>query len=481
MYQATFSSATLTESEIDSSMLSSSVPRVQKKIEQQSRLVEEFLCKHQSQQRDPEAYKLLESLFTLFKTELNMNTELRNAIINEKNHRRRSELDTSNMYVFFKELSRLSGEDVSSFGDAVQVFISLKQKHLGKRKHFSKESQQLKEENIVLHSKIEILQNKLSQVSKQVNNDDEDFQKISQKLNSIKSQNEKYRSNLSEANTVIDSQEKCISCLRNKCNMYCETIDQMKEEIQELKEEIHHLQVEKRSTQKDAQDCVEKSATAQAQIEKENKVLGDKLCEVEDLLESERQKNSQIQAENGQLQQEYFQAEDLLQKAIKKIAKLKEKNEGLKEQISAAIEHSKEKYSKQMDKALTKQRKLLETKITETETISANNSKKVDELTNELEKYSQDSKNLRDVISSTEEKNIKLKKVIAEYKQENERLRNLMRQQSSENSENEQIIQAFEKIKDLLHLGHSSPQSIINKVESLLFKHSSTTASEISE
>ena len=55
MYQATFSSGTLTESEIDSSMLSSAVPKVQKKIEQQSRLVEEFLGRRQTQQRDPEA------------------------------------------------------------------------------------------------------------------------------------------------------------------------------------------------------------------------------------------------------------------------------------------------------------------------------------------------------------------------------------------------------------------------------------------
>ena len=481
MYQATFSSGTLTESEIDSSMLSSAVPKVQKKIEQQSRLVEEFLGRRQSQQRDPEAYKLLESLFTLFKTELNMNNELRNAIVNEKNHRRRSELDSTNMYVFFKELSRLSGEDICSFGDAVQVFISLKQKHLGKKKSYSKENQQIREQNLLLHSKIELLQTKITQFSKQVNNDDDDFQKISQKLNQVKYQNQRYRSNLSDATAVIEDQEKYINCLRNKCSSYNDTIEQMKEEMQQLKDEIRDLQMEKKSQEKETQLSIEKTNSEHSKVEQENKILGDKLCEVEDQLEAEKKKNAQLKQNIEQLQEDCLEADKLMKKATKKIEKLQKKNEMLKEQIEEAIQHSKEKYTKEMDKALNKQRKILETKITETETENANNLKKVDELSIELQKYEQDSKTLREVISSTEDKNSKLRKVITEYKEENERLRNLMRQQASQNSDNEQTIHAFEQIRNLLNSQHSPPQAVVSKVQTLLQNRKSSRDSEYSE
>ena len=135
-----------------------------------------------------------------------------------------------------------------------------------------------------------------------------------------------------------------------------------------------------------------------------------------------------------------------------------------------AKEKSKEKFNKEMDRVLAKQKKEFNARILEAETDNESLRAKITELGEEITKYSEDSKSLREIITSTEERNTKIKKIINDYKEENERLRNLMRQQSAEQSENEKYIAAITRIKTMLRVNSGSPSAIADRVERLISK-----------
>ena len=488
MYQATFSSASMTDSEIGSSSIHRNIANVQTRIEEQSRLVEDFLGKTQSSQKDPEAYHLLDSLFSLFKLELNMNNELRNAIISEKKQRRRTELDSTSMYAFFKELSRISGDDICTFEDAVNSYVSIKQKNIGKKKNLVKENKELIEENSILKSKIEALQNKVTRITKQINTDDSDFERITTKLNSTKQTNLKIKTDLNEANSIIENQEKCICCLKKRCGVLNEANEQLKEENSDLKEEIINLQGEKKSAIKDAEMSMKEVTLEKDVLEKENEKLKEEINELKAQISKEKEQImilnenlSNSEKDKADIINKLNETEATLQKVCNKTLKLKKKNQILKEKITETIEESsneiiivkeksKEKFNKEMDRALSKQKKEYNARILEVETDNESLRTKITELEEEINKYSEDSKSLREIITSTEERNSKIKKIVSEYKQENERLRNIMRQQSAEQSGNEKYITALTRIKTMLKVNSDSPSVIADKVESLISK-----------
>lgn len=488
MYQATFSSASMTDSEIKSSSVQRNITNVQTRIEEQSRLVEDFLGKTQSSQKDPEAYHLLDSLFSLFKLELNMNNELRNAIISEKKQRRRTELDSASMYAFFKELSRISGDDVCTFEDAVNSYISIKQKNVGKKKSLVKENRELAEENSILKSKIEALQNKVSKITKQINAGDSDFERITTELNCTKQTNLKYKTDLTEANTIIENQEKCICCLKKRCGVFNEANEQLKEENGDLKEEIINLQGEKKELIKDAEMSTKEVTLQKDVLEKENEKLKEEINELKAQISKDKEQIMILsenltnnEKENEEIMRKLGETEETLQKVCRKTLKLKKKNQFLKEKIKETIEESKnevimakekskEKFNKEMDRVLAKQKKEFNARILEAETDNESLRAKITELGEEITKYSEDSKSLREIITSTEERNTKIKKIINDYKEENERLRNLMRQQSAEQSENEKYVAAIARIKTMLRVNSESPSAIADRVERLISK-----------
>lgn len=150
------------------SQLEDQFNKLQNDILIQGRQVEKFIQQHQKKHQNSESFKALQSLFCLFKTELQYNLSLRKALIQEKTENKgyKDMYNKSNDKIksFLAQLNRVGGVDFRSMDHAEKFILSqiksskkfTEQK--GALKNLHNENQQLKQSLKDMETHIEIIQ-----------------------------------------------------------------------------------------------------------------------------------------------------------------------------------------------------------------------------------------------------------------------------------------------------------------------------------
>lgn len=476
-------------------------------INNQTKIVEEYLNNPKRKQKDSDTYRLIKSLFTLFKSEVQLNISLRKAYARERENRFRTDKETVSMYQFFKEISRITGHDICNFEEVCDSFIKLKQKSIEQKNNLNKKYDIYAHENAKIGSRLEMLQSQYDEAKMQIYTDEVNIKNMSCKIKTINELVKKLKKDLNNANQVIENQKKTIDDLslqnkdfsKPKDNM-CDTNNLTDEKDYIIKTQEQHykkllemkeqelLNVSNKLTQKDLQlkefeqklldfdqkltsknsiNLQEKELIKQ-KAENEINAITEKYNALNSELCSIKSKVMDTEKENIRLSEENRQHIELTERVIRKLDKQKTKMKTLKKAVQQSLIEKNKQFEEEMDSALVNQRKEFEKRIADANTATEQNAMKINELEVELDAKIQEKESLYESLSSKERKLSELRLMIDDIKTENERLRDKMRSQTAFLAENEQCFHAFRKIAHVLNAEGIEPFQVVSLVEDLI-------------
>ncbi|EAX96817.1 hypothetical protein TVAG_107040 [Trichomonas vaginalis G3] len=462
-FDSTFSTATFGDLS-DDNVEKSSDNKNSVNFREQSRAIEQFLGNNDHKSKDSEAYHLVETLFSLFKTEANMNIELRRVLCKERKKLRSIQIEDTNILNFYKEMCRLSGIDVCSFDDVCEIFITMKQKSISRKNKQSKTIARLQDELAQLKAEYETTHGKLQNAIRQIRNDDNEFDSFALKLKNATVNSEKLANDLKESNSIIKQQQNVILDLKEQLRNYKGYVDESKLEVKDLKDEISNLQRK-----------IDQFSMTDVQKQSENKALVDKLNESGQQLKNEKDRVNELiskcntlTAEKADITNALHETEGMLNKAVSKIGKLRKKNKRLLQKLQETVDMMQQDYINEMDKNLSEQKVHFEKQIEEFNQANISIEEQNKTLKQTLEKKIDEVKIVNEGISGYKDRISKLRFTVNQYKEENERLRNIMRQQSLQYSKYDEYYQAFDTIQTILNIKGSSPKQIVNSIQALI-------------
>lgn len=462
-FDSTFSTDTFDDICLDSKKKSSRIDEPSQ-VFNQSLEIEKYLQNNDNKSRDNEAYRLVESLFALFNTEVKMNQELRKVIFKERKKLRTLQIDDTQLMGFYKEISRLTGVDVCSYDDVCEIFVTLKQKYISKQNKQAKTIAKQNEAIQQLKSENEELKRKFQNAIRQIQNDDTEFDNFAEKLKNVTANNDKLTIDLRESNNIIKQQQSVINDLKEQLGHYKKSIDESKFESKDLFEKMSQMQRK-----------VDQYSITEMQKEGEKKALVDKLNESSQLLKSEKDrvsdlltKYTEISQEKAQLESSLKETEQTLNRAVNKIGKLRKKNERLVQKLQETVESVRQDYIIEMDRNLNEQKENFEKQIQDYNQANSIVEEQNVTLKQKLEKKTEEIKIVHDGINEYKDRLTKMKVALNQYKEENERLRNIMRQQTLQYSKYEEFTQAFESISNILNMKGSTPKQVVSSIKTLI-------------
>ena len=375
---------------------------IQGEILTKSKQIEDFIKKMKKIKGKSDSFQFLETLFALFKSEVQVNISLRQAILKQQQEYKDEITNLKqnlNPQPFFDELSRISQRDICDFNCALDLFSEISTIFLNAKEKLKNKLKDAKSDNEKLIQYGKEMQDNYEQLENQMQDQNNIQFELQQKLEEANNYNNSLNSRINELTKENEelkrNTEESKKTLQNKVDYLSKTLQALRTELNEVTEQLqtHQLQLAYETSQTE-------EATNKLNNEKsENEKL---ILALEKLAKKEKEKKkiiSELKKENNRLQNIANGKESELtkihQKEMANLKKNLEVNINSKIcDIQAAIKD--------------KDDKLKQLKVSLQETSR---------------KLNQAEKTARDQFQ-----------ISMKYKEENERLREMMRRQNSVNN-----------------------------------------------
>lgn len=350
------SASCFTESEDASSVTAQEVFDLQQRILEQSAEIEKYIESHKkSSRKQSESFAFLQSLFTIFKSEVSMNLSFRKAIVRERKLRMNAEQSQIDAEHFFSSLTQLSKHQISSFSDASNFVASLLEEHAETKRSLQKANQQLKQAVKHLEDQIASQDEKLNHCAQDKSNHDEIVKKLKSRLNAAVCEAEGLKVELNEAKRVVEKQRKAI---HQQVDLCCESKRSVKKEREAIKRNLRQSQDDIEAREKTLQAALdERDNEWKVEIDKLHdeleQAVNDMKKQHEEELEKEKKKQSEIELDlkqqlirqQNEKQVEVEERNLALEKKDTEINDLKKKVAELSQTVQSLTEQVEEKNS----------------------------------------------------------------------------------------------------------------------------------------
>jgi len=442
----------LDDSELNEASILKNLPSFQKKIYESTAPIENYLNNSTNKQKSSESYRFLESLFALFKSELKINLVLRNSLVNERNLRRESELEVTNMYQYFKEMGKLTNTNIGNYKDALETVCNIK-KNYGK---FRSEKE------------IEIAQK------------DEEIRAIKASLQSSENSNSNNQESLKKLNESVQLLQERVA-----------SVELEKKSLSEENSDIKALLIKKSEQLKYTKAQLSKIPSLESELSIQQRELKDKCTSFEEMksdltikLNKSDEDCKQLKLKIAQLEQDVSKEQDTISHMERTNKDLRIENENhkrLNTELNSSVTALQKKIllmKKKQKRLIDESQKLLENN-SELEGINNEQSSAIKELRNvnknlgsdqesiqsNVEILTQKCEDLAKVIEQTESRAQKRLHSIERLKAENERLRNKMRGYTPIIDDHSLYTDTFIKLRSYLGLSdNAGPKRILNAV-----------------
>ena len=261
------SGSCFTESDDGSSVSAREVFDLQQRILEQSAEIEKYIESHRrTSKKQSESFAFLESLFTIFKSEVAMNLSFRRAIVKERKLRMAAEQNQIDTSQFLSDIGKLSKRQISSFEDVCHFVASLIEDCAETKRSLQKANQQLKQAVNQLEGELAARDEKLNQNAQDKSVHADLVKKLKAKLNSSVCEVEELKVELSEAKRVVEKQRQVIHQQVDMCSENKRTVKKQRQAI-------------KRGLRKSKDDLETREKTLQQQIGEKEKELQQALQE----------------------------------------------------------------------------------------------------------------------------------------------------------------------------------------------------------
>lgn len=479
---------TTEQTDLSSSVTSKEMHDIQNQILSQSQNIERFISKNKSKSNKSEAFLLLESLFSLFKSEAKMNNSLRAAFIEERRQRIDAQQKTADIEDFFKEFSRITCTPCDSFENVYDFVIEKSKRYVNSKKQLKGNLSEYQAYINKLENQIALRDSDISNLTKQNQGLENQISKLKQKLNSANDQITSLEYDINEVNHKYSTLQSAFQ--EHKQTLTCEQSTN-REMIAKYQEEIH--QVQKQSITKitklegtlaknadtikrlnqDLSDVTEQLQASEIQISSLQSKIEYLQSEAEDLngknqeIQSEKQK---IIAKNHEICQHAHDLECQLAKAQDQFEILKDKMQEKHNKYMARIKSMKAQNKIKLDNLSEEISSSLISKIQNAEAQVQEKSNEITTIQSQLKLADSTIESLQNQLTQAGKKKKKYSQVAEDLKIENERLRNIMREQTSSAKVTENVLTEFRHLQDLLDLDpNTSPHQVVEAVSASIF------------
>ena len=370
-----------------------------------SQQIEAFITRMRKNNGKSDTFQFLETLFALFKSEVQVNISLRRALLKQQQDYTdeiNAIKEQLNPKPFFDELSRISQRDICDFNCALDLFSEISSIFLEAKEKLKSKLKDAKDDNV-----------KLIQYGKEM---ESQFEQLENQIQEQENANSELQSKLTEATDYIEGLKSAL----NDSNQKLEQIQKENENLKKaeeqskasLQQKVDFLSKTLQTLRAELNDVTEQLQTHQVQLAYET---------------------SQTEAANNKLNNEKNENEKLLA-ALQKLSK---KEQGKKKVISElkkevarlqdVLNERETEFKKYHQKEMSDLKKKFETSINaKIDDIEAAIKDKDDKLQILKANYEDASRKLE----KAEQRAREQQQITLRYKAENERLREKMRQQN---------------------------------------------------
>ena len=481
-----FSSVEMLSSSSEQQLLS-----LQKDIIAQSQSIEDYIKQNHGQKGTNESFSVLESLFSLFKSEVAMNLSLRKAVLSERRSRQKFESDSASISFFFQEFGRITNSNITSFED-VYNFVINKSDNYVKTKKQMKQSISEKIQQIAEIQKI--VKERETEIEKYQQNEEmtsQIIEKLKTTIIALKTQVSSLKAEIAQSNEVIQKQRLAIKQQQaatdsdkenanQELAVVCEdceqSIQKFQRKYQTEKQKSQHLVIKLKDLENRFAAKEEFYKGKINEMTEKLQTLSDSNQNVSSKVQSDMKKIDYLTAQNTDLEEQVAKMKTIIENYETELFTAKSQISNLKNSIQA----SKKKYEMKMNSvklqhkhelnevacnvecSLDQKLKVVKDKLQQKdhEIYSAKND--LDVARNQLSE-------LVDKLKRQEKRRKKEIKGVEDLRIENERLRNMMRDKSDQQKEVESILAEFNKLQTILELGpRATPQDVVEEVLSIL-------------
>ncbi|OHT15606.1 hypothetical protein TRFO_42434 [Tritrichomonas foetus] len=479
------------ETEEFSSSSTQNVFKLQKEILAQSQSIEDYIKTHHSQLKSNESFSVLESLFTLFKSEVSMNLTLRKAILQERKIRANCEQEKSLVVSFFQELSRITNTPINSFEDVYSFVISKSDKFIQTKRNLQNHISQNQDQINKLEQVIQSREDELQIVDQNLKNADQVIEKLKTKLLATKTQVSSLKSELAQSNEIIQKQRLAIQEQKHANSSEQENaqneIEEIKSECEQSLQVLHQkLHIQRQKSKSQSLRIKELEANLNNQEEIYESKISEMTEQIQKLTDANQNASTRIHSENKKIDYLTTQNSELEEQ----ILQMKQKIENYETQLftmKGQIDHMKssnqayrKKYEMKLHSVKLEHKHELNTVASNVEislekkmkTINEQLQQKEDEISmarSELETAHHQLAELVQKLRKQEKRRQKEQQDNEDFRIENERLRNMMRERSDNQKEVEYVLTEFQKLQGILNLGpKATPHDVVDKITSII-------------
>ena len=301
---------------------------LQGEILRQSQAIDSFI---QNPRADPDsAMAVLKSLFTLFKSELALNISLRKRIVREK---RTNEKNLLEVEKFFKAIGELGFDNVSTFGDIVNVLndlVTALKREAAKRKRATELETQAKE-------KIETMERKHSK----------ELTKFQTRIAEILNEKQEL---VSQFNSALKEKKAAEKDNIELCDNHQLELDEKDRKIEELQCDIRRRQNQKAGLREDIDELKKQLKSAKAETQKAKEELASVLEENEALKTDNRAQERLLAEAKAKAEKSESFWKEQVTKAQEEADVLKRKNTAILEKERLKREEMQEQWGEEMEK-----------------------------------------------------------------------------------------------------------------------------------
>ena len=363
-----------------------------------SQQIEKYIHRMKSFQNKSESFQFLETLFALFKYEVQVNISLRKSVLKQqqKYNEEIAELkERYNPQPFFDELSRLSQRDICDFNCALDLFSEISTIFLNAKNKLKTKLKNAKDDNEKLIQYGQDMQQCYEQLEGQVEMQNKEKDELQAKLDDLQKQltesQQKNESLTKEIEALKKADEDANKVQQSKIEMLSQTVQALKKELNEVTEQLQTHQVQLAFE-------ISQTETTTNQLKKEK---------------TEKENLAAVLAKISRKEKEKKKAIDELKKKVKQLQiAYKEREKELQEQHQNEMNELKNKFNSCLNNKIDDIEAALNEKSERVQKIQQN----LDQTTNKLK--------------LAERKVKEQEQITLQYKEENERLRQRMRQRN---------------------------------------------------